>query len=384
MKTIMMMTVMTVCSSVFVPAFGQENYYVVVSAFSTNGNVKDFTTHLPKFSSDTAYALNDKEKVVRLYVWRTSSKELAASRASALQNDLETNTSSLVGNYESISLANDMDGNMAIVRKDNIIDNSNKISTADLISTASISTTSIANVMSTARTKGSLVKFTITNTDGNALHGHIHNVDFISERELSAYEDNAYIDMSRYAKQKDLSLTCGIFGYKFAEKTIDLSQPSLIADAFLDDKGAWVIPYRLERLQKGDVSVMYNVAFNKDAVIMIGQSKDDLDQLVKMMEENPNYAITIHGHCNGKHSRKIIAMGAEQQFFDINGSQEIYGSAKKLSNLRSQAIKNYLLEHGIGESRIKTYAWGGSYMLAKENSPFSKLNDRIEIEIRKN
>jgi outer membrane protein OmpA-like peptidoglycan-associated protein len=215
------------------------------------------------------------------------------------------------------------------------------------------------------------------------INGKIHNVNYITEKEIGAYDAGAYMDFSRYAKSGELVLTCGVFGYKFSEKNIDFSKPALIDGAYQDSHGAWVIPYKLERLGKGDVSIMYNVAFHKDAVIMLSQSKGDLDELVKLMDENPDYTIVIHGHCNGKNHRKIIAMGAEQQFFDVNGSLEIYGSAKKLSVLRSHAVKNYLIENGIDEKRIKTFGWGGSDMIADENSPLSKLNDRIEIEIRR-
>jgi outer membrane protein OmpA-like peptidoglycan-associated protein len=102
-----------------------------------------------------------------------------------------------------------------------------------------------------------------------------------------------------------------------------------------------------------------------------------------MMKENPKYQITVHGHCNGKNDRKIIAMGDRQGFFDITASKLIYGSAKTLSNLRAEAVRDYLIQHDIEENRIKTFAWGGRYMLTDPEGSYAKLNDRIEIEIRK-
>jgi outer membrane protein OmpA-like peptidoglycan-associated protein len=128
--------------------------------------------------------------------------------------------------------------------------------------------------------------------------------------------------------------------------------------------------------------VMYNVGFHKDAVIMLPQSKTDLDELVNMMKENPNYEITIHGHCNGKNERRITTTTSDD-LFDVTSSKRIIGSAKMLSDLRAKAIRNYLIRAGIEAGRLKTYAWGGRYMLVKPDSNYASLNDRIEVEIRK-
>jgi outer membrane protein OmpA-like peptidoglycan-associated protein len=200
---------------------------------------------------------------------------------------------------------------------------------------------------------------------------------------VAAYTASTYTDLITAGKNKDMALVCGVFGYKQSEKYIDYTSPSLIEGAYEDENGAWVIPYKLERLEKGDVSVMYNVSFHKDAVVMLPPSKTDLDELVKMLNENPEYEITIHGHCNDKNDRKIIALGSNQSFFDIGGSKVIFGSAKTLSAQRAEAVRSYLDLHGINKKRIKIYAWGGRYMLAEPQSSYAKLNDRIEIEIRK-
>jgi len=101
------------------------------------------------------------------------------------------------------------------------------------------------------------------------------------------------------------------------------------------------------------------------------------------MTVNPNYQIKVHAHCNGKHSRKIIAMGGNTNYFDVQGSIEKEGSAKELTNLRAEAIRTYLADHGIARERVKIFGWGGSEMLVDQNSSHAKLNDRIEIEILK-
>src|SRR5690606_21091599 len=157
--------------------------------------------------------------------------------------------------------------------------------------------------------------------------------------------------------------------------------PGTTEGAYQDEHGAWVIPYKLERLQKLDVSVMYKVSFFRDAVVMTRESKPEMDQLVSMMKLNPEYKIKVHAHCNGNNDRRIIALGTPKNYFDIKGSNEIPGSAKQLTSMRAEAVVSYLSENGINADRIKTYSWGGTNMLVGETSSSARLNDRIEIEI---
>jgi len=114
---------------------------------------------------------------------------------------------------------------------------------------------------------------------------------------------------------------------------------------------------------------------------MTADSKLEMDQLVSMMKLNPGYSITVHAHCNGNHARRIIALGNPKNYFDIRGSDERMGSAKDLTNLRADAVRDYLVENGIDANRMKLFSWGGTDMLVGETSTSARLNDRIEIEI---
>jgi outer membrane protein OmpA-like peptidoglycan-associated protein len=179
-----------------------------------------------------------------------------------------------------------------------------------------------------------------------------------------------------------MTVVCGIFGFKEVVKVIDYNNPSGTEGAVQGSNGEWIITYQLERMKKGDVSVMYNVSFYKDAVVMLPNSKTEMDELVNLMQLNPNYKIKIHGHCNGNYNqRKIIALGKNKNYFDMKGSDEKNGSSKELSKLRAEAIQSYLIVNGIDKKRTEIFAWGGTNMLVGENSASARLNDRIEIEI---
>jgi len=371
----------TALMGIFLPVWAQKNYYVMVGAFSTEQNEKEFQTHLPTFNQDTAYAMSDQKNLVHLYVLHTTSEEMALEKSMQLQKSIEQlRISEGYGNFESITISN-FPESRELTFKQGLHDNSSLLA-ADASSSKDGNIAS-AIAVPAVKPKSQMFKFTIESPEGQSVPGKVHFVDFARERDLASYNTATYTDLINPGKNDDMALVCGIFGYKQSEKVINYNSPSEIEGAYLDETGAWVIPYTLERLERGDVSVMYNVAFHKDAVVMLPASQSDLDELVRMMYENKNYEITVHGHCNGKNDRKIIAPTDTERLFDVTGSRKIYGSAKQLSNLRAQAVKDYLTTHGVDAKRIKTYAWGGRYMLVDPESAYSKLNDRIEIEIRK-
>jgi outer membrane protein OmpA-like peptidoglycan-associated protein len=379
-------------------AFAQQNHYVVVGVFAVESNSQKFTGYVRSQRFNAGYGLYKKQKLYYVYVMKTADRSVAQAEMRSLHKETEFKDawvfSGILEGGEDLPL--DTEGPPVVEEKTPVVEEppvTPPVTTPD--TTATVDTTTVATskpqdnvgeeVPATppAVVKGKLFKFVIQSTDGKPVKGEIHNVDFRRGRDLGIYKTNQYVDILRpSARNNPISLVCGIFGYKEIVKMLDYDNPAFMeSKAFQDGNGAWVIPYQLERMKKGDVSVMYHVSFYKDAVVMLPPSKAEMDELVNMMNDNPEYKITIHGHCNGSNSRKIIALGPSKNYFSTQGSSEITGNAKELSKLRAQAVQNYLVEHGIDKSRTQIYAWGSQNMLAPENSPSAKLNDRIEIEI---
>lgn len=361
---------MTVCA--FAAPASSQNYYLVVGAFTTPGDeVRAFTSYLPSESPDTSYTVNQDGNTLHLYVMKTSSGEKALTNSQRLQKSIEDKSKSSSDRSEFVFNTTNVSPEPALTEPE--------------VLTASASRPSDDGVSSGGgipfKPRGKAFKFSVLKEDGQFFNAPIHQVDLEGGRELGTFTPGTYVDMLRPVQNQPMTLVCGVFGYKMVEKIVDYNNPWLTEDAYFDDAGAWVIPYRLEKMERGDVSVMYNVAFYKDAVVMLPSSKGELDVLVNLMNENPDYVIRVHAHCNGKNSRKIISLGDQLNYFDVTGASEIKGSAKLLTNLRGEAVKSYLVANGIDEKRIKTFGWGGAEMLVDENHLNAKINDRIEIEI---
>jgi outer membrane protein OmpA-like peptidoglycan-associated protein len=207
-------------------------------------------------------------------------------------------------------------------------------------------------------------------------------VDRQQGRDIATYQSNEMLDIRKPSEDRPMTLVCGIFGYKEVVKNLDYNNPGATEGVAQQPDGSWLVTYQLEPLKKGDVTVMYSVSFYKDAVIMTPASQQELDQLADLMQANPAYRIKIHGHTNGNYNkRKIIALGKNDNYFDMQGSDERNGSSKELSKLRAQTVQDYLATKGIAKNRSEIFAWGGTNMLVSETSTSARLNDRIEIEI---
>ena len=381
--------------SVFAQA---QQYYVVIGAFAKESNAKKFSGFARSRFFQATYEINPARNLFYVYVIKTEEKKEAVDQVLILQKEENFRDSWVfrgsLGTLapENTPVKTPAKSNPEVIRieeKEPEKKDSVTISEPISDSTAIVSVPEVkepevkpANESTPRKAKGKFFKFTILSPAGEAIAGKVHQVDLKQGRDIASYNSNDYNDVLRPSNREEpMTIICGIFGYKEVTQLVDYANPSLTTGATQDENGIWTIPFTLERLKKGDVSVMYDVSFYKDAVVMLPRSQEELDELVNMMTSNANYKIKIHGHSNGTSKRKIIALGKVKNYFDVKGSKQKNGSSKELSKERAEAVQDYLIEHGIAKDHTEIMAWGGSNMLVSETSPSAKLNDRIEIEI---
>ena len=183
----------------------------------------------------------------------------------------------------------------------------------------------------------------------------------------------------------EVELISEMFGYRTLQHQINLKDPkSGEGGAFVEMFGdTIVVDFELVRYRVGDLVTMYNVYFFKDAAVIRPESKKEMNDLLEMLQENPNYKIKIHGHTNGSASGPIITPEDEEDnLFNINGNvKRGSGSAKKLSQERADIMKRWLAQNGIAEDRIETKGWGGARKLYDTKGSNADKNVRVEVEI---
>jgi outer membrane protein OmpA-like peptidoglycan-associated protein len=392
-------------------AASAQQYYVIVGAFAIESNAQKFTGYVRSKHYNGAYEMYVAKNLFYVYVMKTSSHDQAIQLTKNLQAESEFKGAwvfkGTLGNEAEVKQLLSEITQPIPENKDSVAKTAQNIITDKPVpvevleptdSAAQNNTEPVAENLPVVSkdsaagnnpvadeipnvVKGKLFKFAIETPDGRPLHASIHQVDYSRGRDLATFKGNQYIDVLNPMRNNPMTLVCGVFGYKEVVKEIDYTDPGAVPGVSKDQLGAWVVPYKLERMKKGDISVMYDVTFYKDAVVMLPVSKTEMDELVNMMKDNPNYKIKIHGHCNGANARRIIAVGPTKNYFDVKGSNEIKGTAKELTKLRAEAIQSYLVDNGIDKKRTEIYAWGALNMLVDEHSNSSRLNDRIEVEI---
>jgi len=114
----------------------------------------------------------------------------------------------------------------------------------------------------------------------------------------------------------------------------------------------------------GKVMRLDNLIFDVSTTTITDQSYPELDQVAKMLLDNPRMVIQLEGHTDSKGDPKLNM---------------------KLSEKRVVAVKNYLVLKGATKSKIKTKAFGGTMPLSLDNSEEAhKLNRRVEVRILQN
>jgi outer membrane protein OmpA-like peptidoglycan-associated protein len=222
-------------------------------------------------------------------------------------------------------------------------------------------------------------------TNNEVVEGDVEVVNTETSKLIARVKGNTYLTLPDPKTQTgQLTLISNTFGFR--KEQLELSYKNTEGDTvkpYVSLVGNfYMINFALNRIQKGDISTLYNVYFFNDAAIMLPESKYQLNSLLEMMNKSTTMKITLHGHTNGSGGGKIIYMGPSKNFFAItkdvkNGS----GSAKELSAARAETIREWLIAQGIAENRIDIKGWGGGRMMYDKNSAFARKNIRVDVEV---
>lgn len=214
--------------------------------------------------------------------------------------------------------------------------------------------------------------------------GSIDVIDAVNLQKIGAIDGNVISPLEDPKNGTgNLLLISNAFGFKRKQLDFNFYEPFEDDLNYITNIGdTIVVNFELQRYSKGDFMIMHNVYFFKDTSIMKPESQFELQQLLEMMKSNTNMKIRIHGHTNGNAPGPIKMFDSDSKnYFSLEATlKETTGSAKKLSELRAEIIRQYLLDNGIKASRMETKAWGGKSMIHDKHDAQAKQNVRVEIE----
>ncbi|MBI3135685.1 MAG: OmpA family protein [Bacteroidetes bacterium] len=114
----------------------------------------------------------------------------------------------------------------------------------------------------------------------------------------------------------------------------------------------------LKKVEVGQTIVLRNIFFDLDKYSLRPESVNELERLLKLLQENPTMKIEISGHT------------------DTRGSSE---HNQELSQNRAKAVVDYLIEHGIDKSRL-TYAGYGEAKPLITDEAIAKMTSSMDRE----
>lgn len=221
--------------------------------------------------------------------------------------------------------------------------------------------------------------------NNKVIEGEVEVIDTDRSRLITKVKGNGYLTLpDPKSKTETLTLLCNVFGYRKVQHEISYNNTEAdTLKSFIHLVGNYYqVDFDLVRLHKGDIATLYNVYFYNDAAVMLPESTYELNNLLQMMKENPNYRIRLHGHTNGGAHGRLITMGPSKNYFALTDDVKVgIGSAKDLSRERAETIARWLADNGIDAARMEVKAWGGSRMIHDKHSVNAKKNVRVEVEV---
>jgi outer membrane protein OmpA-like peptidoglycan-associated protein len=111
----------------------------------------------------------------------------------------------------------------------------------------------------------------------------------------------------------------------------------------------------------GSVMKLDHLSFGLGEAIILADSHEELDRLAQMLDNTPDMYVRLEGHTD----------------YVGNPTANI-----NLSQMRVDAVKEYLTGKGINPNRLETKAFGGSQPLVRSSSSSERSpNRRVEVRI---
>jgi len=171
-------------------------------------------------------------------------------------------------------------------------------------------------------------------------------------------------------------------GYRPAKLVFNYEDPLSVSSG-VGEQQETIITFELVLAKRGDYIDFNEVRFFRNTTILEPHSQIELTGLVDLLKENDGYKIKIHGHCNGEDSRPVTTLGTSTNIFALDPAhnKKETMTAKKLTELRAETIKNYLVSQGINADRLSIKGEGGKMMIYPRTSTLANRNDRVEVEV---
>jgi len=362
------------------------HHYVVIGVFAKHDNAIRYTDYANKLNFNAQYAINSDRNLYYVYLLDAADKRQVFAFLMKIRVETEFKQAWVFsGNLGEQVAAVEIKKEPEPVKEEPVIEVKKEEPKKDSVIATPVVKVDSSAVVAEVKPKpdGKPFYFKLTNGDGgNEVSGEVHIMTSAKSNQYQAFPANQLVYIKAPAGAA-LQVTTLAAGYKEMKRAINYADPSASAAEIGAGEEA-VIAFPLIRVKLGDYIEFSNVRFFQNSAILQPDSKNELDGLADLMKENEKYKIKIHGHCNGGRSRDIVSKGKSANFFATDpGNVKESASAKELTMMMAEIVKEYLISQGIDGDRIATKGEGGNQAIYPTNSTLAARNDRVEVEITK-
>lgn len=364
-------------------------FYVVIGGFKVEENAQRFCTYAHEQNLPAVYAYNEERQTYYVYVRATQTRDVATDilksiKESTVFRDAWVFNGVLSGS--NLAKATPPPAQRPVKSEPDPEPVIPDIQNVEQTSSASVASEEPPAPVATPKPVGKPFVFRLVNAQtGEPVNGYVRLIESERSTQYRGFNGNEKVYVPAPANRTGKwILTGGALGYRMSKKSLPYDAADEVDGASVGPEDEVIIPLELKPVKKGDYIEMEGVKFYNNAALLTPGSERELDQLVAMMQENPDYEVRLHGHTNGDQDRDIVSMGNSTDFFTPHVSNaKSHSSAKELSLLRAELVKAYLVSKGIEADRITTKGEGGKQMIFDPRGTLAGLNDRVEVEIRK-
>ena len=206
--------------------------------------------------------------------------------------------------------------------------------------------------------KLTLVKGKITNKQGQPVEAFIEIIDNKTKDVLMSTKSNKSTGSYLFSlpSGRDYAITMTAEKYFFHAEHIDIPESAPYFELFNS--------VELKPAEVGESMVLNHLFFDHDKATLKPESKAELSRTIKLMKQNPKLLFEISGHTDDR--------GSEAYNLD-------------LSERRAESVVNYLIDNGIGKSRLVHAGYGFNRNIATNDTEAGrKKNRRVEMLIIEN
>ena len=192
---------------------------------------------------------------------------------------------------------------------------------------------------------------------GQGLPSSVELTDVISKQPISKLqtdEEGSYLVTLPVGK--DYAFNVNRKGYLFYSENFDLSGKA--------PDSTYIVNIALQPIEANASIVLKNVFFDTKKTDLRSESITELDNVVRLMNDNPKLKVLISGHTD-----------------DVGSPSDNL----KLSTGRAVSVVNYLLGKGVNNSRLSFKGFGEANPVADNNTEEGRaLNRRTELSVVSN